>query len=692
MTELNQVAAQSPGDTHFRDDEPVLQNIPLIVAAPVPTFGERNLWALDALGWNPNSGPGMNRIHFARLDPQWNYIARIVAMAMLNPTHHALRDAGIFRTSTPYKPKTVRMMIDALSALALWAEGTGRTSALAGWRQKDFDEYVMWIKENRRPSAVRLAVDTIRVLHRYSTLLPDRGLTFDPWEGRPGVQVAQLKPAGIATPAIPPEVWWPLIRACWQYIDVFSADLFAAQDLWTALKSRAGRITQQETDEALQGWIVDQDSFVPVHVASYAAYTAGEIHWALLSRLITGGRSDSIFANLKSRGYDRRATILNAVGQGLPRRSGGLDVPISSVEFPDGAQRPWIAGLDPTVVTRELKILRNACYIFCAALTMMRDSELQSIKPGALTTFYGAPAVRSALHKHAAHGTERHWWITEPVAKAITVAERLTIHHDRLFGSMRKSEVRELRGFDQHDEVSKFIRQINQRCTETGLQPIPEHRLAPHMFRRTMSIITAQQPDGEIALGITLKHSATRALANAATSGYAADTAEWAKEFEHELQESVAAGLVAQWAQRDAGYAVARGPGAHEFVRGFDAVSDRLDTGVRIGDQRMLRDFLRDEFSQLRLGTLNHCLGDPSKAACLAEQPDSVKRHGVIPSMCQPATCRNSVITEEHMPIWLAEEHDLMGKLRDRRMAPVHRQRLQQQLLDVRTITQQEAK
>ncbi len=502
----------------------------------------------------------------------------------------------------------------------------------------------------------------------------------------------QLKPTGIQTPAIPPDVWWPLIRACWRYIDVFALDLFAAQELWGELKGRKARLTYEEIEGALQSWINCDNSYVPVHVSSYGICTAGEIHWGLLSRLITDGRSETIFINTKSRGSGRRSAVLQALDRGRPRKPGGLDVPISSVDLSDGSQRPWIDGLDPTVVSREMKILRNACYIFCAALTMMRDSELQSIKPGALTTFYGAPAIRSELRKHAAHGTERHWWITEPVAKAITVAERLTIHEDRLFGSVRKSDTRQLRGFDQHDEVNKFIRQINERSAETGLEPIPEHRLAPHMFRRTMSIITAQQPDGEIALGITLKHTATRALANSVTSGYAADTAEWAKEFKHDLQESVAVGLVEQWAQRNAGQVVARGPGAHEFVTGLDEVSEHLTPQVNLGDQRMLRDLLRDEFSTLRLGTLNHCLGDPLKAACLADQPDAAKRHGMIPSMCQPATCRNSVITNDHLPVWLAEEEDLMIKLRDRKMAPVHRQRLEQQLADVRKITQQEGK
>jgi Erythromycin esterase len=79
---------------------------------------------------------------------------------------------------------------------------------------------------------------------------------------------------------------------------------------------------------------------------------------------------------------------------------------------------------------------------------------------------------------------------------------------------------------------------VNGNSPENGLQPIPATHLAPHMFRRTMAVITANEPDGEIALGITLKHNAIRALANITTSGYGAPTPEWANEFEHQAKGS----------------------------------------------------------------------------------------------------------------------------------------------------------
>ena len=207
-----------------------------------------------------------------------------------------------------------------------------------------------------------------------------------------------------------------------------------------------------------------------------------------------------------------------------------------------------------------------------------------------------------------------------------------------------------------------------------------------------MAVITANEPDGEIALGITLKHNAVRALANATTGGYAAPTPEWAKEFEHHAKEAAAGELVADWARHVQGERTARGPGATTFVNGLADVTDRAKTTAAVGNERMLRNLLRDEFATIRLGTLNHCLGDPAKALCLEGASAAVKAGGPIPSMCQPATCRNSVITDKHLLIWQHEEADLVDKLKDKKMAPVHRQRLETQLADVRKITRQEPK
>ena len=318
---------------------------------------------------------------------------------------------------------------------------------------------------------------------------------------------------------------------------------------------------------------------------------------------------------------------------------------------------------------------------------MMRDSELLSIKKGALTTSYGAPAVTSQLRKGRRGMQRRNWWIIEPVAQAIAVAERLALGDDVFSSVRREHRAHDGAGrFDRHSELKQFISQLNGQSSDAGLEPIPAFHLAPHMFRRTMAVITAQQPDGEIALGIQLKHAARRAVANGTTSGYASETPEWAAEFEHELQEAVASRLVGAWSSHQDHEMRLAGAGAQRFRDELEKVEAVASNEVKVGDERTLRALLRDRFSTLRWGTVNHCLGIPEQAACLKGLPAEAAAGGVMPNRCQPTACGNSVVTEEHAPIWIAEERDLVAKLRDRKMAPHNREQLETELEDVRRI------
>jgi hypothetical protein len=134
---------------------------------------------------------------------------------------------------------------------------------------------------------------------------------------------------------------------------------------------------------------------------TYGRFREGEIHWTLLSLLVSDGHSKQMFAELDRPDIvRRRRDIVDAIASGtLATARGGLATQATAIERADGSVGPWIDGFDPATIRVQLKLLRNACYVFCAALTMMRDSELLSIKKGALTTSYGAPAVTSQLRK-----------------------------------------------------------------------------------------------------------------------------------------------------------------------------------------------------------------------------------------------------------------------------------------------------
>lgn len=666
--------------------DPVIQNRHLEHDLPIPEFGETLRWDLHALGWNPAAGRRSAVLLFHSFRNEWNLRARELAMALLNPSHRVLRDRGIYRPAAAAHVKTIRARLDGLKHFAAWHADHCAGVPLPQLIQADLDRFLVDAKADVAPSTVRAAVEGIRDLHAHDAALTGGGINFRPWGDVTTIALSgQQYNTELSTPVIPPDVWWPLLRACWQYIDVFSHDIFAAAAEWAALdRGPQDRVRVQDPDGALEKWAASESPRIPLHRLTFGRFRQGEIHWTLLSCLITNGHSKLLFANTdEPTVIARRERITDAMKTGTIRTApGGLPTHASEVTRGDGSTGPWIDGFDPMTIRVHRKILRNACYVFCAALTMMRDSELLSIKKGALTTFYGAPAVRSQLRKGRRGTHTRNWWIIEPVAQAIAVAEQLTYGEDVFASSRRDGE-----HFDRNDELKRFVSQLNALGPDSGLEPIPDFRLSPHMFRRTMAVITAQQPDGEIALGLQLKHAARRAVANGTTSGYASETPEWAAEFEHELQEAVASRIVGMWSTRSTDDIRLAGAGAQRFRDELSRVEDQVGTQVKIGDERTLRTLLRDQFSTLRWGTVNHCLGIPEQAACLKDLPPDATAAGVLPNRCQPTTCGNSVITDEHAPIWIAEERDLLARLRDRKMADHNREQLESELASVQKIT-----
>ena len=131
--QLDTTLIDSASPLPFRADEPVIQSSAKVTDGPDPRFGDLPEWDLRSLGWPPNTGPNMNKIRFQALPAEWHTSAKCVAMAMLNPTHVAIRDAGI-SAQLPYKPKTVRMITDAIGELARWAQNE-RPADLSAWAE-----------------------------------------------------------------------------------------------------------------------------------------------------------------------------------------------------------------------------------------------------------------------------------------------------------------------------------------------------------------------------------------------------------------------------------------------------------------------------------------------------------------------------------------------------------------------------
>lgn len=682
-------STDAPWASPFAPNEYVLPEERRITSGPQPRFSDMPRWDLSAGGLAPNLNAAEAHLRFDDLPEGWVPIAKTLAMAMLNPTHSVVRAAGIYRSNQPYKLKSINHALFEIRCLARWVTEKNHPNDLSKWSDELCSAYLAMVGATRAISARHSATDLLRYLVAFGSLMEGGGLRASVGSSKSARTTGEIK-----TPVIPPDAFWPLVRACWTYIDVFAPDIIAARDELEALdrlEKTGSRPTTTVVNTVIAAWLSSADAFVPLHPYSVGRARAGEINLDGLALVTTPRIRETNFYG--PHGARRREMLRDAISRGVPTRYGFTATRPTIVDRPDGTNGPWQLGFDRFVVRKELTQLRNAAYIFVAIMTMMRDSEVQGIAADSIRQFYGAPAVESMLHKgQSPRGTRQRWWISPPVVRALEVAERITRDPNRLFGSMYGGVNRDLTGFDQYEQIRSFVAWVNENASQTGLTPIPRTALAPHMFRRTMAVITANEPDGEIALGITLKHNATRALANATTSGYGAPTPEWALEFDHHAKDAAAGELVADWAGHAQGERAARGPGAATFVRGLDDVTKQAGTTVAIGNERMLRDLLRDELSSIRLGTLNHCLGDPAKALCLENASEAVKSGGPIPSMCQPSTCRNSVITDTHLPLWQHEEADLVAKLKDKSMAPVHRERLQAELADIRRITTQEPK
>ena len=806
----------------FRDDEPVFgPGHVLLDGVASPVFGRADAWPADCIRRPSNRRPGDWKIRLPQTDPAWNLRIREVVFAMLNPSHQALRTAGIALRREPVGLGTVLKTAARLCDLMEFTRQNRLAHHLWRWTTEDWTAYLDDHAETKSPSTLAQDILAIRLLLKFAPVLTDGGLLEDPWPGRPAAHVAnRTRSWEVSTPSIPPATWWPLLRNAWTYIHVFAPDLLNLRDRLLPEPERStappAPIPQEqhrvrrsaELDQLVDGWLNNSANRVPIHATPWRGQAVGTPLWSSLSMLISDGTNRFLFAGRA--GQTRRRAVQQAVDKGrvrwVSRGNTGreLDTPRPSPRFvfrtaseldrrldqwladpahripvhesddpnggpagvpvwrilerqiygggrqrggqldarsapsrrrrqlveqiaasgrveiiggrgtsreriidceafavvtrPDGTQAPWRTEITLQELSDELRMIRAACYVFIAALSLMRDSELQEIERGALTTYYGAPAVKSRKIKQDPAQPELHWWIIEPVAEAIAVVEQLSWHPTHVFAAgtdplpiPTKAPAWGRRGIDAAASIDFFIGQANATRARTGLEEISLTRVRPHMFRRTMAIIASQEPDSEIALGLQLKHAARRALANRTTHGYSQMDTAWANEFDTQLELAAARRLVELLKARRAGEAIAVGPGAARMHAGLDRVIAKLDQDptlrAQLADEQVELMLLRDEFPNLHFGTINHCNWVAADAECQNALPEQDRGQAPLLGACQPARCRNSVVTKSHAPIWLAEEEDLARMLRTDRLAAPRREALEVRLTDVQRIT-----
>lgn len=676
----------------FRDDESVIQSHPLLPGIAVPSFGDTAKWPFTAVRRPANVPPHIWAVTFSALSPVWNLRAREVCMVVLNPRHPALEATGMALDHDPFQPTTLTGIVSELRILAAWAKKTGRSEDLGQWTADDIRAFIAKVASERSTATVRNYICVVRLLHELGPVLTGGGLKVDPWPGLTARQAADDHPSEVlSTQNIAPAVWFALVKAAWTYTNVFGADILRARDTYRRLQAEAGG-DRTDFRTALDLWLADPGKSIPLH---HDTAQAQGPNWDLLT-LKLGYRVDlSPFATVSARGDGLRTRVLAAVSEGRGRPGSFID-DITEVTRADGSHGPWHQGLDATALRKECLALRAACYTFLAAISMMRDSEIREITRGSVVEHYGAPAVVSRKRKLDPGRPLEHWWIIEPAARAIVTAEELSQHPDLVFADPGIGGSTDLKSHEfsvSRDWIKRFIRHVNENCEQTGLAAVPPGKANPHMFRKTMAMLVGTEPGSEIALGIQLKHAATRALANRTTQSYAGTDIAWAEHLDTAVDEARFRRLRDLYDRHHNGETIGYGPGAERLGTAFDAVkkaaAEHCTRTAVGGDKRTEYTFLRKTRISLRFGKLNHCTFDennPAGARCLEQATAPPGHRGPLIDRCQPGRCHNSVITPDHLQIWRSEEHSLLKLLKTPKLSPCRRDQLGHQLDDVRDV------
>ncbi|MEV7789671.1 integrase [Streptomyces sp. NPDC088106] len=642
----------------FPEDEPVAQGRALLPAAReggayVPRFGDPVSWDFNGVLKRPANVTASDwkvNLSLELEDPYWNLLARELMMLSFNQRHPVVLKRGVVLDGAT-DPRTLVYIASRLRTVARWARENDLPPYPDEWSVQDLRQRITdMAAKGSSPETIKCHVSTLKNLAAATPALSLPWPEGDPWPGQSARQVAQLTTRSvIATPTVPPKTWFPLIRAAWAYIHDFAPDVLRADRRLRELRA-AARPSVLGIDERLEQWLADPGNKIPVH-ADFPDGQAPEVQWKLLT-LLLGYESARVTA-LNGRGparAHRRTLILDAVAHGRTTTH-ALTGELVHVARPDGTTGPWHPGLDQRMLFDTKTALRDAAFTLVVGLSMMRDSEVHEILRDPVVEHYSTPAISSTKIKGTTNRPGKHWWIAEPLVEALAVAEAVSQHPERVFAPVHSDKQDcAMRGVLM---LKAFVAFVNAGRTWTGLDEIPATYIRPHMFRRTMAMLTDQFPGSEIATGMQLKHLATRALANATTRGYAASDAEWAKYLGDALDNVKFRKIKDLYERHTAGEEIGFGPGTERVKDAFDQIEATVK--ARKGDARTADSLLRTTRIHIRFGMLNNCTADhtnPVGAVCLESAIIPEGHVGPLDERCRPDRCANSMIGPEHLPIY----------------------------------------
>jgi hypothetical protein len=699
------------------DNRPVLASVPLkpgFTRDDLPRVDDPN-WNLEAAVFRENARSCHTAVHFDVVpEPDVREALRAYLYIRLNVDLPSVR-----RRLTP---TTVRAAFNIARRFFAFVHHQLGVVDMMRVDQALLDDYIRALEAERRRSAHRMAhlLEPIQALHDYRHHLGRLALTFTPWSGRSPYRVAGCRQSREnRTPRMPEAVIQPLLAWSLRYVSTFATDIFAAREAFdrlhehrdrmraadSALGERNRRHLHRERLEAHFERLAREGRGVPIWAHAHNGATRTDPQTghetppvnAHLLHLIIG-----VDAVAEPASHIQLSTgapdLIEAASRRLGVETGGLDSPIGTLS---GTDRPWRPRFDIKTLVIEERMLQAAAYVVCAYLTGMRDCEVQAMRRGCLTLTRSEDGlierhrIRSTAYKAKPSRGEQSDWVTiAPVADAVAVMDRLGARFADARGLDTLWQVLSLLPVSKAHVSAEIVRQLNKyrdhlnasfgTSGEPIIPPCPDGRLwriTTRQFRRTIAWHIANRPFGTIAGMIQYKHASV-----AAFEGYAGSTPSG---FRAEIEAQRALGqiddILSYFDERQGG-ATLTGPAAPRIARTLDTAARALaPLPAMLADRPRLRTLLASLAQTLHVGVLADCFFDPGTALCL-KHADDPGAAAPLTALCMPTRCPNACITARHRSVWERSAADARTLLKEKRLPPLQRQALRQDLARIETV------
>ena len=652
-------------------------------------FGE-DRWDLSPAVFRENVHRGDLVIDFGPIgDPAQRLTVKEYLWARLNP-----RKAGLHRA--PLAPAAAKDLLRRTLRFTRFVEAQCGTFSMTRVDQPLLDAYLAHLRSagDRPPAYIAKLIEAPIDLHRCTKKLTLGGFACRPWNMRNSSRIAGCKNRGSEnlTPRIPEPVIGALLHWAFKYIDLFAPDILGARAEYDGLSKRPAQdpASVRATLEAYVGRRCLEGRGIPVHtrpgrdrrIDPKTGDREAAINFPLIALHL--GCTAMHMLDPKS---GIRPLILEAYRRMGPE-IGGMDTPIS-VDPDTGT--PWRERFDQSALRHEEKMLQTACFVVCAYLSGMRDSELQAMETGCHVIersddgIVERHKIISRIYKGNGGRPQRAQWVTiAPVGRAIAMIENLTrrqrtkrnssglwqvlsMHpHSRTHLSTYTSEM--INNFREHldctygNESAPAIPRVDER----------PWRFTVRQFRRTLAWYIANRPFGTVAGKIQYKHASI-----AMFEGYGGSSASG---FRLEVEQERALGQLDDVVEHYESYLRGlrpTGPASGRLLAEFAHIRQELgDFPGHIVDHRRLRTMLAHLARTLHVGFLNDCFFEPATALCLDRSGRGGDHAKPVLSHCSPGKCPNSCIARRHLPPWEASIAEAATLLKRKHLSRPQREAL----------------